>query len=232
MSLDQATALFAEELAGLFSGVFDTPPVLEIFENNLASRPPRIVISIADPGGAQIRIEGTPIFQLFLSYECSWNPKTEQMTIVESVFSVLLLGVKEPLWRYDFNRNMTKVPVAHLNVHAHRDEIAWARALSKRNSHEGVKVSKLHFPFGGVRFRPTIEDVLQMLIDEFHIDCKQGAKAVIEASRGRYFDRQLEAAVKESPAIAIKALSRMGFEITRMNSPHRSGILKSQKSRW
>lgn len=232
MSLDEATALFADELAGLFSGVFDTPPVFEIFENNVIARPRRIVISIADPGGAQIRIEGTPIFQLFLSYECSWNPKTEQMTIVESVFSVLLVGVKEPLWRYDFNRNMTKVPVAHLNVHAHRDEIAWARALSKRNSHEGVKVSKLHFPFGGVRFRPTIEDVLQMLIDEFQIDCKLGSRGVIEASRARYFDRQLEAAVMESPAIAIKALSRMGYEITRMNAPRPAGIIKSTKTRW
>lgn len=232
MSLDEATALFADELAGLFSGVFDTPPVFEIFENNVIARPRRIVISIADPGGAQIRIEGTPIFQLFLSYECSWNPKTEQRTIVESVFSVLLVGVKEPLWRYDFNRNMTKVPVAHLNVHAHRDEIAWARALSKRNSHEGVKVSKLHFPFGGVRFRPTIEDVLQMLIDEFQIDCKLGSRGVIEASRARYFDRQLEAAVMESPAIAIKALSRMGYEITRMNAPRPAGIIKSTKTRW
>lgn len=224
--------MFADELTNLFSGVLESPPVFEVFENNLIANPRRIFIYKAGAGGIPITIDTKPVFQLILSYACSWNPITEQMTIVNSEFSVLLEGVKEPLWRYDFNRSMNTAPVAHLNVHAHRDEIAWARALSKRNSHEGVKVSKLHFPFGGVRFRPTIEDVLQMLIEEFQIDCKPGSKGIIEASRGRYFERQLEAAVKESPTVAIKALSRMGFEITRMHSPRATGNLKATNPRW
>jgi hypothetical protein len=233
MGLDEATAQFADELTSLFSGVFDTPVVFEAFENQRNATPRRIVISKSGPGGIPIKIDDNIVFQLVLNYECSWNPVTEQMTVVESVFSVLLHGVKEPLWRYDFNRDMkSKVPVAHLNVHAHRDEIAWARSLTKRETSEEVKVRKLHFPFGGARFRPTIEDVLQMLIEEFNVDCTDDAKAHIETSRVKYFERQLTGAVMESPAIAIEALARLGFETKNVNSSALPRNSKARKTTW
>lgn len=233
MSLDQAAATFAEELSGLFSAVFDAPVVFEALENQTSSGARRIVIAKAGPGGIPISISGQPVFVLVLSYECSWNSVTEQMTIVESVFSVLLHGVKEPLWRYDFNRDMkSKVPVAHLNVHAHRDEIAWARSLAKRESSEDVKVRKLHFPFGGARFRPTIEDVLQMLIEEFQVDCTGNARVILENSRIQYFERQLTSAVLEAPEVAVSALEKLGYKTYVSAANNEARGQKPRKTSW
>lgn len=233
MSLDQAAATFADELSGLFSAVFEAPVLFEALESQTSSGARRIVIAKAGPGGIPINISGQPVFVLVLSYECSWNSLTEQMTIVESVFSVLLHGVKEPLWRYDFNRDMkSKVPVAHLNVHAHRDEIAWARSLAKRESCEDVKVRKLHFPFGGARFRPTIEDVLQMLIEEFQVDCTGNARVILENSRIQYFERQLTSAVLEAPAIALKALAKLGYETSFSGTNQDTKVRKPRTTTW
>lgn len=233
MSLDQAAATFADELSGLFSAVLDTPVVFEALENQTNSGARRFVIAKAGPGGIPVRISGKPVFVIVLSYECSWNSLTEQMTIVESVFSVLLHGVKEPLWRYDFNRDMkSKVPVAHLNVHAHRDEIAWARSLATRDASEDVKVRKLHFPFGGARFRPTIEDVLQMLIEDFQVDCTVDARVILENSRVQYFERQLTSAVLEAPAIALKALAKLGYETSISETNQDSNVRKPRKTTW
>jgi hypothetical protein len=117
-------------------------------------------------------------------------------------------------------------------VHAHRDEIAWARALQERKSFNDVKLSRLHFPFGGARFRPTIEDVIQMLIEEFEVDCLESAKPILEANRKKFFERQLSAAVVETPQIAIDALSDAGYEVVPKNVTSSPPTTKSRKTSW
>jgi hypothetical protein len=233
VSLDAAAANFAGELSNLFADVFAAQVVFEVYENPKGKDTRRLTISQRTSGGIPLNIQGQTVFRLLLGYDCSWNVITNRLTIMESSFSVYLENVKEPLWRYDFVRDMkSNIPAAHLNVHAHRDEIAWARALQKRKSFNDVKLSRLHFPFGGARFRPTIEDVIQMLIEEFEVDCLESAKPILEANRKKFFERQLSAAVVETPQIAIDALSDAGYEVVPKNVTSSPPTTKSRKTSW
>jgi hypothetical protein len=233
VSLDAAAAAFAAELSNLFAEVFAAQVIFEVCENPKGKDTRRLTISQRTSEGIPISVQGQSVFRLLLGYDCSWNVNTNRLTIVESSFSVYLENVKEPLWRYDFIRNMnSSVPAAHLNVHAHRDEIAWARALQPRKSFNDVRLSRLHFPFGGARFRPTIEDVIQMLIEEFEIDCLESAKHKLEMSRKKFFERQLSAAVIETPQVAISALAAAGYEVIPKNVSPSSPKTKSRKTSW
>lgn len=71
--------------------------------------------------------------------------------------------------------------------------------------------SSLHFPVGGDRFRPGLEDVLQMAIYEFGIDAQPQWQQAIEQSRAEYRTRQISALVCEFPDIAYQALSQNGY---------------------
>jgi hypothetical protein len=85
-------------------------------------------------------------------------------------------------------------------------------SLAGRKSHE-LEVQALHFPFGGPRFRPTIEDLFEMLITEFKIDVAVQARRILKKSRTTYFERQLESAVFDSPETAAQALRNLGFSV-------------------
>ena len=83
--------------------------------------------------------------------------------------------------------------------------------------------STLHFPVGGDRFRPGLEDVLQMAIYEFHIDATNEWQQHIEASREEYRTRQLTALIREFPDIAYDTLKEDGRELTtRPERPQRA----------
>jgi hypothetical protein len=233
VSLDAAAADFAGELSNLFTDVFAAQVVFEVYENPKGKDTRRLTISQRTSGGIPLNIQGQTVFRLLLGYDCSWNVITNRLTIMESSFSVYLENVKEPLWRYDFVRDMkSNIPAAHLNVHAHRDEIAWARALQPRKSFNDVRVSRLHFPFGGARFRPTIEDVIQMLIEEFNVDCLESARRTLEVSRKKFFERQLSAAVVEAPQIAINALVAAGYAVVAKSGTAAPSKLRSRKTSW
>ena len=119
-----------------------------------------------------------------------------------------------PLWHYDYVRDMKKAAsaIAHLNVYAHRNEIVGAMAAANRRPEE-MQLQAIHFPFGGPRYRPTIEDVFEMLITEFDIDVDEGALKAIKKSRILYFKRQLESAVLDSPEVAADTLRNLGYRV-------------------
>jgi hypothetical protein len=71
----------------------------------------------------------------------------------------------------------------------------------------------VHFPVGGHRFRPCLEDVLEMMMIEFGIDTLHGAGNALHAGRGRWRVRQLAAAVSDDPLTAAAELERLGFEV-------------------
>jgi hypothetical protein len=96
-----------------------------------------------------------------------------------------------PLFRWEYLRQPeSNVPCAHFHIHAHRDEAVYL-LLTGKGSNTRIKkraaqldanaqvvpqLSDLHFPVGGPRFRPSLEDVIQFLVEEFGIDCEAGWK--------------------------------------------------------
>ncbi|MCY3967069.1 MAG: hypothetical protein OXF21_00670 [bacterium] len=68
------------------------------------------------------------------------------------------------------------------------------------------QLSDFHWPTGGKRFRPTLEDLIEfMIVEELAIPHNQWQET-IEEHRQRWFELQLSAAVRRNPEIARTAL--------------------------
>lgn len=85
---------------------------------------------------------------------------------------------------------------------------------SRRASDTNVPaMSELHFPVGGHRFRPSLEDILEMLIDEFGIDHHREARSALQAGREAWRRIQTRVAVRDDPESAIDALKALGHDV-------------------
>ncbi|MFD6524672.1 hypothetical protein [Isoptericola sp. NPDC060185] len=135
-------------------------------------------------------------------------------------------GPARPLVRYDFVEDpIGDVPAAHVQFHAPHPELEQAMTRADAGTRRGKQrkkrvdsgkspeASELHFPVGGRRFRPCLEDVLEVLIVEFGIRCVDGWRDALADSRERYRSIQLRAAVHDSPRHAIQELAQMGYRI-------------------
>lgn len=69
-----------------------------------------------------------------------------------------------PLVRVEYDRAKTlSGAAAHVHLHAYSPELAWIYGSSGRPA---LNLHSLHFPVGGRRFRPTLEDFLFFLYNE------------------------------------------------------------------
>ncbi len=141
-------------------------------------------------------------------YEVFLNAETGSLTVNESMFSVIQ-GAKssEPLVRWDYIRSpRSNIPCAHVQVHSHRDE--WTHALLRgghhsRRSRRRIKneartprIADVHFPVGGRRFRPCLEEILLFVIDEFGAQCTPQAHAALQRGMRKWEEIQLLAAMR------------------------------------
>jgi hypothetical protein len=83
----------------------------------------------------------------------------------------------------------------------------------------------LHLPVGGKRFRPCLEDLVEMLIVEELTVGRPGWQEAIEEHRSRFRRIQLMAAVRDDPEATREELSRLNDE------PRRSVRLRRRRGR-
>jgi hypothetical protein len=195
---------------------------------------PTLVIGQADPIGITLRVAGAELFRLRVSFNCTWSASgggtQRYLTVVSSSYKVFVPQAPgAPLFTFDYLRHADEgVPVSHLNVHGHRDEVVFAMlnavraGRGKRRAKEIEKFGKvprladLHFPLGGPRFRPALEDLLEMLIVEFGIDpTKPDWRRQLERGRQRYRVTQLRAAASDDLEAVADLLEERGYSIIR-----------------
>lgn len=182
--------------------------------------------------GIPLDIDGKPMLRLTASYRCSWDHARRYLAVEGATIIVLAIGGRsEPLFRYEFVRQPTgSVPTAHLHVHSHRDALTYLMSKCGSSSRRGKdrvkatapggdvpRISELHFPVGGSRFRPCLEDVLEMLLDEFGADRAAGAAEALAQGRASWRRGQIGACVRDSPATAAATLRELGYTVT---DPH------------
>ncbi len=183
-----------------------------------------VIVNQDDDKGIPIAINRQVVLRLEVSYRCEWNTTEEYFAVNESSFKVGVEGVNEPILTFDYGREFSDtIPVAHVNVHAHRDELMFAFMSAERGRGKprgkGMqkgqipRLSKLHIPLGGHRFRPSLEDVLEMLIHEFGVDCKEGGLEAIRAGRRKFRSIQVSAATGDDPEAAAATLRAMGYRV-------------------
>lgn len=73
-------------------------------------------------------------------------------------------------------------------------------------------MSDLHFLVGGSRFRPGLEDILDMLVRELGVDHEEWREALV-SGRERWRRMHIRAVVRDAPEEAIAALRQLGDEV-------------------
>ena len=96
-----------------------------------------------------------------------------------------------------------------------RDGVGSSRKkVYQRGSTKRVpQLSDIHIPVGGPRLRPTLEDLLEMLIHDLGVDHADDALKVLEEQRVRWRVTQVQAIAKSMPNIVTDALRDEGYKV-------------------
>lgn len=193
----------------------------------------RFVVHSVD-GGIPLNVDGRPLLRLEVNYDCEWDGPETYLAVQMSAFKVFsaVSSLKEPLFRYEWVKGAPDtVPCAHLQIHAHRDALTHAMYLAGKRSKRArqrvrddkadsmAAVSALHFPLGGPRMRPALEDVLEMLIQEFGVDVADDWQEQLAQGREEWRRRQISAGVRDAPEDAARTLRELGYTVTAPAEP-------------
>jgi hypothetical protein len=178
--------------------------------------------------GISINSDGECILKLSYTFHCSCKEPGSWLQVDKS--SIMLTGEPKhvPLFRYDYVRSPSSdIPAAHLNVYGSNDTasrlmLACSGGKRTRNRRKEYlekgafpTFSSLHFPVGGDRLRPGLEDVLQMAVYEFHIDVEPEWENALNDSRAEYRQSQIKAIVREFPDLVYDELVESGHDLTK-----------------
>jgi hypothetical protein len=75
-------------------------------------------------------------------------------------------------------------------------------------------MSERHFPLGGPRFRPCLEDILEMFAVELRVDCSAEGREALRRGRVSWRSLQLATAVRDSPEVAVSTLRDLGYTVS------------------
>jgi len=220
--LDELAAGFADDLTALTRGVLgeDIPRFAAL---NMGQRV-RVSPITEDEKvlGIPITITGEPVLNLTARYYCCWDGSSTFLATDRADFHLHYSGIADPLIRFEYVRGSKEPPGAHIQVHAHRDEMAYLLRLAdsgrpKRGFRKRrlPRLSEMHLPVGGHRMRPALEDVLLFMEREFAIDTVHGWRSVIEERLKFWREVQLMSAVRDAPEVAADVLRAMGYRVDR-----------------
>lgn len=219
--LDELAAKFADDLTGLTRGVLgeDTPRFAAL---NMGTR---VRVSPITEDETELRIPVSinkePVLSLRARYFCCWDGSSTFLATDGCEIALHYAEIPDPLIRFEYVRNSKEIPGAHIQVHAHRDEVAYLLRLADAGRPKQAfkrrklpRLSAMHLPVGGHRMRPALEDVLLFMKREFAIDTADGWRAVIDGRLRTWRQIQLMSAVRDAPDAAAEALRAMGYTVT------------------
>ncbi|MGV4890752.1 hypothetical protein ACSR0Z_30040 (plasmid) [Streptomyces viridosporus] len=218
--LDELATEFADDLTALTRGVLgeDAPRFAAL---NMGARV-RVSPISADERELRIpvSINDEPVLSLRARYFCCWDGSSTFLATDQADIHLHYAGIPDPLIRFEYVRNSKEPPGAHIQVHAHRDEMAYLLRLADAGRpRQGLRrrklprLSEIHFPVGGHRMRPALEDVLLFMKREFAITTAPGWRAVIDERLRNWREIQLMSAVRDAPEAAAEALRALGYTV-------------------
>lgn len=224
---------FARQLSATVCAAFGSD--VPLFVARTAPDTSKLTIRQDPRTGIVLKVDGVGRVRLMVEMWCVWDHARAFLAVDESRVSVeAIAGSSEPLFRYEFLRSPTGGQAgAHLQVHAHRDAMTYlmtvsgdgsARAKRRRRAAESSRrvpqLSDVHFPLGGPRYRPCLEDILQMLMDELGVDAEPGANEALASGRERWRLNQVATCVRDSPETAARVLDQLGYTIVPPDDGH------------
>lgn len=218
---------FAKETANTFRVVTGDETITFFAEAREARGDTRVLVG-HEPAVIALRSAGVgnPVLDVAVSIYLTADRSEKYLKVVKSAFRVQPHGDNHPLFRYEFDPEYVrrgKLPAAHVQLHGRDgalEEIISrsGRTKTKSSNHREElrrpNIADLHFPLGGTRFRPCLEDILQMLIHEFDLVAPPRRKIVLQTlAEGREGWRrtQLRAAIRDNPVDAVTVLHELGL---------------------
>ncbi len=210
---------FAQRLTTLLNGTVTTAAEVTVFLDEGGD------FAIVAPGAAArlSDIENVPLsiarsqrerssakLWLRLFFRVVLDREGEHLAVETSMFGLCINPATGfcPL-RVEYDRSKTARQQAHIHVHGESGGLGYAFALAGRKPKD---LASLHFPVGGRRFRPSLEDIIEFLVQEkFVPHPKQNWRRTINESRGDWEARQVRATVRRAPEIAGEQLRSMGY---------------------
>jgi hypothetical protein len=112
---------------------------------------------------------------------------------------------------YDYDRDPgNDYPMAHVQVDGASSSLA---ELCERTGVH-LELGQLHLPVGGKRYRPSVEDLIEMLVVEGFAQARSGWREALDQHRSYYHDLQLRSVVRRDPDTATQALEWLGYTVT------------------
>lgn len=151
------------------------------------------------PQGFPLRTDQKkPLAWMNLSYQVRMDDELTYLTIHSSYCGIFADETLETcLCHFDFEREKERYTSAHLQVYG----TSPALVALNRGKDSKRSLDKLHFPVGGKRFRPSLEDIIEFLIAERFVDARPGYEDVLERGRERFQVKQLRAAMRRYPEV-------------------------------
>lgn len=142
-----------------------------------------------------------------VSFQLRLDAEREHLMVHKSFVGVFgSQTAKHGLFHYDYERDKADgYPDAHLQVYGQSDLFD---QVNNPRTDAGRSFAQLHFPVGGKRFRPCLEDVIEFLIVERLVEARDGYEKVIEAGRENFRKNQLRAAMRRDPDTVIEFVDR------------------------
>jgi hypothetical protein len=153
-----------------------------------------------------------PTGYLLVAFTLEMDPEGVHLAVTKS--GVALYATEAPgsmIFHYDYVRDPdNEYPSAHVQVAGQSEPLAM---LLTRAGVEGRSLRDLHLPVGGRRFRPTVEDVVELLVVEGLARAREGWRDVVAEHRERWTVRQVKAAVRRYPQAAVDQLTADGYDV-------------------
>jgi hypothetical protein len=151
---------------------------------------------------------GKPHGWLEVSYRLCIDDEGRYLMVVSSYVGVYANDTdRSLLCHVDYERNKAHgYPEAHLQVER---ESAALKTWRLTDGTSGRLLRDLHFPVGGRRYRPALEDVIEFLIVEKLAAGRPGWREALERTRGDFRKLQLRAAIRRDPETAMQAVKEL-----------------------
>lgn len=155
------------------------------------------------------------LYGLSVTYKLQGDRSGKYLTVRYSNYSIRVHT--QAAIRFEYERDKDRTPAAHIHFSGIGGLLSPALMkngrTSKTDKRKDGDISPLHVPVGGHRFRPSLEDFLYFVIQECGFTGKPGWEPKLKSSREKWFDIQLQAAVRDSPLVAADELRSLGFEV-------------------
>ena len=157
-----------------------------------------------------------PRLMLRIEFRVSLDDESDYLAVQHSTYGLWVRPDPNrrprPVFRIEYDRDARSKPAAHVHLHAESLEFGWIYGTAGLPP---PRLAEIHFPVGGRRFRPTVEELLKFLDREkLFVDWRPGWNGIIEESLKDWEQNQARATVRRQTDAAVDQLRAMGYEVS------------------